>query len=333
MDDGTSEVFAASCLIIGNGSIAKKHIRACQAHHENIQIYQVPSRDRVYLEEIPGLTRGETIDSVLGKIKFDFAIVCSPASHHAHHLKLILDKNKIPILVEKPLSDLAKKLANFFETDKELVKVAYCLRHLPVVSAFKDHLKKYSSDNKIRNVYVHCLSNAKIWRDESFLNTVSAKRELGGGVLRELSHEIDLVTWLFGIPEAIETHYIKYLIPETDVESATRFSFYYGHSLTVEFNLDFGAMREVREVRVETNDASSVVMDINEHQLEIDGEIYPVVDKDMYATQLEVFIEMTKGQNNYDSLCSFHHAEIVLSLVEKVEKSYQEGQRICYAGC
>lgn len=327
MNDRAPGFFLSNCLIVGSGSIAEKHIKACQTCLSNIQIYQVPSRENKSLDEISGVNRAETIDSVLVNIKLDFVIICSPASHHAHHIKLILDKNRIPILVEKPLSHSLEKLVNIVDADKNLIRVAYCLRHLPVVSAFRDYLKKNIGDTGIKKVDVICLSNVKKWRDKFFLNTVSARRELGGGVLRELSHEIDLITWLFNVPEVIETHDIKYSIPEMDVETATRFSFYYRNGLTVEFNLDFGSVREVREVRVETHDASSILLDVNKRQLEIDGEICPVIDKDMYALQLEMFVGMTRGHDS-EALCSFRQAEIVLAVIEKVEKSYRERRSI-----
>ena len=328
MDDGASEFFISNCLIVGSGSIAEKHIKTCQTCLSNVRIYQVPSRETTSLAQISGVNRAETIDSVLVNIKLDFVIICSPASHHAYHIKLILDKNRIPILVEKPLSDSLEKLVNVAEADKDLIRVAYCLRYLPVVSAFRSYLNKNIRDTGIKKVVVTCLSNVKKWRDKFFLNTVSARRELGGGVLRELSHEIDLITWLFNVPEIIETHDIKHSIPEIDVETATRFSFYYRHGLIVEFNLDFGSAREVREVRVETHDASRILLDVNKRQLEIEGEIRPVVDKDTYATQLELFVGITGGHD--DALCSFRQAEIVLSLIEKVEKSYRERRRIYY---
>lgn len=329
MDDGGSEFFVSNCLIVGSGSIAEKHIKACQMCLTNVRIYQVPTRENTSLDEIPGVNRAETIDWILVNIKLDFVIICSPASYHAHHVRLILDKKRIPILVEKPLSDSLEKLAKVVDADKDFIKVAYCLRHLPVVSAFRTYLNKYIFDSDIKKVVVTCLSNVKKWRSQFFLNTVSARRELGGGVLRELSHEIDLITWVFNVPEIIETHDIKHSIPEVDVETATRFSFYYKSGLIVEFNLDFDSTREIREVLVETYDASRILLDVNKRQLEIEGEICPVVDKDMYASQLELFVGMTEGQDS-DAICSFRQAEIVLSLIEKVEKSYRERRRIYY---
>lgn len=329
MDDGASEFFLLNCLIVGSGSIAEKHIKACQMRFANVRIYQVPSRENTSFYEISGVNRAETIDSVLVNIKLDFVIICSPASHHAYHIKLILEKSRVPILVEKPLSDSSKKLVNIIDADKDLIRVGYCLRHLPVVSTFRDYLNNNIGNKGIKKVDVICLSNARKWRDKFFLNSVSARRELGGGVLRELSHEIDLINWLFNAPEVIETHNIKYSIPEIDVETATRFSFYYRNGFTVEFNLDFGSGREVREVRVETHDASRILLDVNKRQLEIDGEICPVVDKDMYASQLELFVGMTMGHDG-DALCSFRQAEIVLSLIEKVEESHRERRSVYY---
>ena len=45
------------------------------------------------------------------------------------------------------------------------------------------------------------------WRSlKNFKNSVSAKKNLGGGVLLELSHEIDYIQWLLG---PVKVHYAK----------------------------------------------------------------------------------------------------------------------------
>ena len=50
----------------------------------------------------------------------------------------------------------------------------------------------------------------KKWRpDINYKDSVSAKKSLGGGALRELSHEIDLATHLFGTPSHHNTIFLE----------------------------------------------------------------------------------------------------------------------------
>jgi len=56
-----------------------------------------------------------------------------------------------------------------------------------------------TKSKKIFNVNVFCGSYLPKWRNNiDYRKSYSAKKQLGGGVLLDLSHEIDYVQWLFG---------------------------------------------------------------------------------------------------------------------------------------
>ena len=54
-----------------------------------------------------------------------------------------------------------------------------------------------------------------------YKETVSAKAELGGGVLLELSHEIDYLRWIFGEFNWVSAWHGKLSNLEIDVEDAS----------------------------------------------------------------------------------------------------------------
>ena len=58
-------------------------------------------------------------------------------------------------------------------------------------------LKKFLNKKKIFSVNITSHSYLPDWRKIDYRKSVSAKKVLGGGVLLELSHELDFIKWIF----------------------------------------------------------------------------------------------------------------------------------------
>ena len=99
--------------------------------------------------------------------------------------------SKKNVLIEKPLFNKTVKIKNKF---KNKYVVGYNLRYHPVLKFIKSFIKK----KKIFYIKIESSSYLPSWRKINYKNSVSAKKKLGGGVLLEMSHEIDFLTWIFG---------------------------------------------------------------------------------------------------------------------------------------
>lgn len=185
-------------VVIGLGSIAKRHISNLRKLHPSSKIYAVSSSGKN--DSLPsGADEIITLDKVI-EIKPQYAVVATPANLHVSIAKILL-KHKIPVLIEKPLSHNLKEcieLESFYSENQCKLAVGYCLRFLPSIQA----LKKYLDEDrlgKIYNVTAIVGQYLPLWRsDKNYKDSVSAKKSLGGGVLLELSHEFDYLFWLFG---------------------------------------------------------------------------------------------------------------------------------------
>lgn len=120
----------------------------------------------------------------------DIIFICSSTSAHYKHLSFVnnIFKNKL-IIVEKPLFHKYIKIKN-----NNKIFVAYNLRYDPLVQYLKKIIKKQT----IWSVEVVCNTYLPNWRKRDYSKTSSAKKSLGGGVLLDLSHELDYITWIFG---------------------------------------------------------------------------------------------------------------------------------------
>jgi predicted dehydrogenase len=103
-------------LIVGLGSIARKHIEAIQFLNFNATIYALRSTNNVVNEE--GIINVFSLDYL--DIKFDFAIISNPTHLHFEYIQLLAKKN-IPLFIEKPAVhslDKSAELISFIESKK-----------------------------------------------------------------------------------------------------------------------------------------------------------------------------------------------------------------------
>ena len=170
-------------ILIGLGSISKKHIFVLKKIRPNIKILKLSSRkfDFYNFKEI-------------NKLKIfnpDMIILCSPASKHFSQLKKIekIFTNK-KVLIEKPVFE------KNYQTPKRLKNkyfIGYNLRFHPILLFIKNYIKK----KKLFLIDVTSQSYLPLWRKTNYTKSVSAQKILGGGVLLELSHELDYLKWIF----------------------------------------------------------------------------------------------------------------------------------------
>jgi predicted dehydrogenase len=193
-------------VVVGLGNIALRHRRNLKLLLPDVFIIAVPASGKISNQSVEFsdqiiLSLVEVID-----IGVDMAIIASPTTFHAMHAKSFLIAG-IPTLIEKPVtsnSQDAFELINIHEDTNTPVAVGYCLRYMP--SSIK--IKELLDQNIIGPIYNACVNVGQYlpdWRPlKDYRTSVSAKVNLGGGALLELSHEIDYIQWLLG---SMKVHY------------------------------------------------------------------------------------------------------------------------------
>ena len=128
------------------------------------------------------------------------AIVANPAPMHIK-ISLLLAEAGCHLLVEKPLADQLKGVRSLIRKaaqNKCVLQVGYNLRFLPSLEKFK-FLIQSGTIGRVLCIHAEVGQYLPLWRPKSDYRTgVSARKKLGGGVLLELSHEIDYLRWIFG---------------------------------------------------------------------------------------------------------------------------------------
>ena len=231
-------------LIVGFGSIGKRHLRIAESvlPQADIRIMRHKPCERDYICSYKCIN---DLNQLL-EYKPQAAIISNPAPFHLE-ISIKLVEIGCHLLIEKPLSNISKGVESLIHLAlKKNIKVhvGYNLRFNRSLIKYR----KYIHAGKIgRILSVRCEVGQYLpsWRPGSdYRNGVSAREELGGGVLLELSHEIDYLRWIFGEVSHISANLDTQSSLEIDVEDLAYlqmkfFPTLFGNGITATLCMDF----------------------------------------------------------------------------------------------
>jgi predicted dehydrogenase len=205
-------------LIIGHGSIGKRHLRLGRElfPRANIQVLRHGGCDGV-----PEYASGCLV-TLQNAIAFSpqIAIIANPAPLHLG-VALPLVRAGVHVLIEKPIgvsSEGIEELESMCHARRVICLTGYNLRFQPSLLRFKALIESNSIGDVLS---VRCETGQYLpsWRPEAdYRMSVSARKCLGGGVLLELSHELDYLRWIFGEVEWVRATLRRQSNLDIDVE-------------------------------------------------------------------------------------------------------------------
>ncbi len=205
-------------LIAGLGSIGRRHLAIVRQTLPEARI-TILRHSASATEAVDG---AEVITDIRRALDagVEAAVIANPASLHLE-VALPLARAGIHLLIEKPLSHSAEGTDALIDACAEtgaVLQVGYCLRFDPSLRT----MKKAFDEGRIGRALGFQASvgqHLAAWRPVAdYRRTVSARAELGGGALLELSHEIDYARWLLGEPTAVSARLARSGELEIDVE-------------------------------------------------------------------------------------------------------------------
>jgi predicted dehydrogenase len=231
-------------LIVGKGSMGLRHLELSRRLHPNaevrILVHQKPNKDVNFSNEYL-----ETIEQVQ-KFAPQIAIITNPATFHLETAQKLAEIG-VHLLVEKPLSTSTVGVVELIKTCKEnnaVLMTGYNLRFSSSLTHLHELIKK-KIVGKILSVRCEVGQYLPDWRpNKDYRITVSANIRLGGGVLLELSHEIDYLRWIFGDINWVRATLSNQSSLEIDVEDSAHLVLGFepssdGNQLIANLNLDF----------------------------------------------------------------------------------------------
>jgi predicted dehydrogenase len=173
--------------VVGLGSIGQRHAEILSDLGAHVSV--------VSRRNVTGFLRFATVAELLSASEPDYVVVATETSGHVRSLRELDEAGFSGIvLIEKPVVAFPEPLpVSGFRT----AYVGYNLRFHPALRA----LREWCSGQELYTATIQAGSFLPDWRPgRDFRKTSSASVQQGGGVLRDLSHELDYVRWLFGPP-------------------------------------------------------------------------------------------------------------------------------------
>lgn len=207
--------------IIGLGSIGQRHARNLTRLGYK-EIYALRTKKGTIKELPEDLKHIKEIyeENQFYSLKLDGIIISNPTSLHIKTIKKVL-KKRIPIFVEKPLASNLDEIKEIKDHDVSKVLVGFDFRYDDVINL----VKKFIDEGKLGKVLkanLYCGQYLPMWHPYAdYRNEYYSRKELGGGVIRTLCHEIDIMHYLFGVPKEIFGVVEKISNLEIDVDDNT----------------------------------------------------------------------------------------------------------------
>lgn len=290
---------AHDTVVVGLGSIGARHARILKEAGRNVAtVSRRPDGDFSNLEA--------ALHPEVG-----YVVIATETTAHAKALAILAERSyNGTVMVEKPI------FANACELPLHLPKrlfVGYNLRFHPAVLSLARALEGQRPLAVDARVGQHIAT----WRPGRDIGaTASATVAMGGGVLRDLSHELDLLTWLFGPWQRVAA--ISGSAPEIGVKTEAFASalMELRGCACVGLHLDYLDNSGIRKFRVNTAQ-QTFEADLVASTLTINGLVsaFPVARDDTYRAMHAAALA---GEG---PLCDARHGLDVVALVEAIEQA------------
>ena len=292
--------------VVGAGSIGSRHQRILKQLGHQVSVVSANSPDADF----------RSMSDALERESFDYVVIASQTSQHVIDLSaLINNRFNGRVLIEKPLFE---KLHTLEENNFSFAAVGYNLRFHPAIVWLKDTLPKLG---KLTSANFYVGQYLPTWRPDSDYRKSSSARDIsGGGVLRDLSHELDLVQYLFGDWQQLTAVGGKF----SDLEIATDDTFSILMTSTkcnaISVQLNYVDRIKHRYITINGNNGTVSIDLISNTAKFSDLDVkFSVNADDTYIAQHLAVIS-----NDSQNTCSLSEALKVVETIQAIEKSAEK---------
>jgi predicted dehydrogenase len=325
-------------LVAGYGSIGKRHLGNLRQMFPQADIAVLrsgvagsdsvvpPGADRVFYDF-------EAVRAFVPQA----AIVATPATYHVELTRRLLALG-CHVLLEKPIAAASEAVPEMIAEARRsgrVLMIGYNLVFTPAMAAFRDAVRSGIAGRPlcIRAEVGQYLPD---WRPgNDYRRGASARRDLGGGVLLELSHELHYLEWIFGRVDWVQATVQRSGTLELEVEDLALLNLGFAEGAVASVQLDFLQRTYSRFCKV-VGSAGTLFWDAAQQSVlffppnEKQGrEIYREASADRngaYLRELAHFFDCVR--NDTRPMVDADDGWAVLRVIEAARTSASEGKRI-----
>lgn len=294
-------------VVVGQGSAGRRHRDILRSLGLSVRCVSRHAGDADF----------DSLQDALRSHKPEYVVVANETSRHHEALEELAASGIDPIvLVEKPLTDRTEHLPSMRPS---ATFVGYQMRFHPCVS----ELKRKLAGRKVLGGDFYVGQHLSQWRgNRPYRESYSARADMGGGALRDLSHELDLVRWLLGgwVRLAAQGGKLSDLEIDSDDLYAILIETPSGAIVTVKLNcLDHNLSRTIRVLTEETTFSADLISGrLCENGSE--SQFEPSMGSILCAQHRAAIMRDTRD------LCSYEEGVCVLHMIEAIERAAREGR-------
>jgi len=299
-------------LIIGYGSIGKRHEEVLKSLGKFEDIHIVSKQNIIHT-----LSYKKLEDVTVSNLEvYDYFLISSETFKHTEQIEFLEGKVKQKkIFCEKPLAE------SYFDVEvvNNKLNVGYVLRFHPLLQKLKIELKS----EIIFSLNVHCGQYLPLWRpDRDYRDSYSSSLEAGGGVLLDLSHELDYVYWLCGEIEkfvSIVKKASNLEIKSDDVAQILGLTMKGG---VINISVNYLDKKPQRKLTVNTEFHTYIVDLIKNSYLKYDSDGLLIEELNLTMKRNDMFNDMHKDILNDGGYCSdLEQGKYIMKLIDNVRSN------------
>lgn len=298
-----------AALVVGSGSIGTRHRRVLEGL--GLSVATLSRR---------GNAEYDDLGTALGAFKPGYVVIATETSAHLPAIEALAEAGfDGTLLVEKPLlmAPAALPTGRFARAC-----VGYNLRYHPTLAALRERLAGETIVAAAASVGQHLAD----WRPgRAYQDTYSAQRAQGGGVLRDLSHEIDYMLWLFGAWQSVAAQVVSSGTLGIDADDVANLLIHTADCPAMTIALDYHRRPATRTVSVITA-RHTLNADLMAGTLAVDGAL--VVNAGAPERDASFVAMHQAALGDGAGLCDFAQGLAVVELIAAAEKASASGARV-----
>ena len=237
-------------LIIGFGSIAKRHINNL-IHNINCEIIVYSRRKNIRFLDHKKIMVLNSLEKCLLE-KPDVALITNETAFHIP-MAIKMAKSGLDLFIEKPLSNSTngiKTLQKIVKQKKLVTQMGCNLRFHKCIIKIRQLINQ-KKIGKVISIQSENGSYLPDWHpNEDYRKGYASDRQLGGGIILTMIHDIDYLYWIFGNPKSIFSVSGKFSDLDISAEDYCSSIIEFKNNITAELHLDFFQRPEFRGCKI-----------------------------------------------------------------------------------